>query len=435
MFRKKIIIGLLAAFVVCGLVGCNKLNVNNDEEKNLNNRLTSKNLTAEVENKEISSIQLDDEFIEETASFSIELFKNSVIGDLSEGKNVLLSPESVKIALSMTANGAGGDTLAQMENVIAGGMDISEYNKYMHTYMNNIGQSKNIKFNLANSIWVKDNEDIIKVKDEFLNVCGNYYDADVFAADFDESTVKDINTWVNQETNNMIPIFLEEIPKEAVMYLINAIAFEGEWLTPYEEYQIDENGIFTSFSGEEQKVNMLCSTEEYYIEDEVSIGFLKYYEDRKFAFMAILPKEEGDISGYVAGMTGDDFLDLFENREFEDVIVRMPEFTYEYDTELSEPLKDMGMAGAFEDTADFSNMAATETGKLYINRVLHKTYIQVDRAGTKAAAATAVEMVCESCVEPSETPKEVILDRPFVYAIVDTGTGLPVFMGVVNSVE
>ncbi len=395
----------------------------------------ARNLTSGISRQTVNGKEPDEDFIYATADFSINLFKASAMADLKEGKNVLISPESLVSALSMTANGAKGDNLRQMEQVIANGMDIAEYNRYMYTYNSRLAESKDIKFNIANSIWIKDKQDEIQVKDGFLQICSSYYNSEAYKASFDDSTVSDINLWVDEKTNHMIPTILTEIPEGVVMYLINALAFEGAWEVPYEDEQVNENGKFTNYQGLLQDVNMLESTESYYVCDEAAEGFIKNYLGGEFAFMAILPKDENGLSEYISNMSGETFVNLYNNKSNEDVIVNLPEFSYEYGTELSEALKSMGMEDAFSEIADFSGMASTGTGTLYINRVLHKTFIQVDREGTKAAAVTAVEMCCESVAIEEKPPKQVILDRPFIYAIIDTQTGLPVFMGAVNSIE
>ena len=420
-----------AITLMLSMCGCN----GGDNKGNINEtKINATKLTSDTKTENVTGAPMDEDFINATANFSVDIFKTSVMEEVSCGKNVLISPESIICALSMTANGANTDTLKEMEGVIAGGISIDKYNEYMLTYSNNLTDSKDVSFNMANSIWVKDDDEEIKVNDEFINICSDYYDADMFMAAFDDSTVRDINTWVNDNTDEMIPTLLNEIPEGVVMYLINAIAFEGEWATPYEEYQVNENGTFTNYAGEEEKVNMLNSTESIYLEDESATGFIKYYEGNEYAFMAILPKNEDGLDEYINNMTGESLMDLYNNKEYTSVTVSMPEFTYQYETELSPYLKAMGMNLAFCENADFSNMAETSTGELYINRVLHKTFIQVDRNGTEAAAVTAVEMKSESCAEVEES-KEVILDRPFIYGVIDTETGLPIFMGVVNTID
>lgn len=394
----------------------------------------SSDLMKDLNAQTVENRELDDTFRSVAANFSIELFRQSASKETTDS-NVLISPESVLSALAMTANGADGTTLTEMEDVLCGGMDIQDFNSYMYTYNNKLTATKDITFHLANSIWIKDNPAELQVKEEFLQTDRDYYNADAFLADFDETTVTDINHWVDTNTNGMIDQLLNEIPEGVVMYLINALAFEGAWETPYEERQINEEGIFTNHLGTEETVAMLQSTEDQYISGDNVSGFVKNYEGGDYAFLALLPEEGITVEEYMTSMDGNSFLDLYDNRTYQDVLVQIPEFTYEYNTELSEPLTAMGMKNAFEDNADFSKMADTNTGCLYINRVLHKTYIQVDRAGTKAAAVTAVEMTNETAMIDPVEPPTVYLDRPFVYAIIDTETGLPIFIGAVNSIE
>lgn len=395
----------------------------------------SADLMKDLNARTVENRALDDTFRFAAADFSLKLFQQSITKEGASGNNVLISPESVLSALAMTANGADNVTLAEMEDVLCGGMDISSFNSYMYTYNNKLTATEDVTFHLANSIWIKDNPMEIQVQEDFLQTDKDYYNADAFLADFDEATIKDINNWVDANTNGMIDQLLNEIPEGAVMYLINALAFEGAWETPYEERQINENGIFTNQFGVEETVAMLGSTESQYIAGEHVTGFVKNYEGGDYAFLALLPEEGMTVDEYISSLDGNSFLSLYDNRTNQDVLVQIPEFTYEYDTELSEPLTAMGMGNAFEETADFSKMADTNTGCLFINRVLHKTYIQVDRAGTKAAAVTAVEMTNETAmIDPVEPPR-VYLNRPFVYAIIDTETGLPIFIGTVNTIE
>lgn len=392
----------------------------------------AENLTKDMNTEPVTNRELDDTFRLAAADFSFALFQQSSAEDVIAGKNILISPESVLSALAMTANGANGQTLSEMEEVLCGGMEIQSFNEYMYTYHNRLTATKDVTFHLANSIWIKD-EPELQVKEDFLQTDRNYYNADIFQANFDTDTVADINQWVDANTNGMIPQLLTEIPEGAELYLINALAFEGEWENSYEEKQVNEAGIFTDYLGNEETVTMLRSTETQYIAGEHVTGFVKNYKGGDYAFLALLPEEGIRVEDYIASLNGEDFLALYDNRMYQDVLVQIPEFTYDYDTELKESLSAMGMEEAFEPGADFSNMAETS---LYISRVLHKTHIQVDRAGTKAAAVTAVEMQKASDAEMDVTePPRVYLNRPFVYAIVDTETGLPVFLGAVNTIE
>lgn len=432
--RKIIAITLAAgmALAACGCGGKKSDDVQTTQPAQRQEHAGS--LTDTIAAESVTGRTIDDRFVNAVADYSVDLFKKSTAGDMQSGKNVLISPESVLNALAMTANGADGETLAEMERVMSGdaGIPIDELNAYMLTYNEDLENQEGVTFHNANSIWIRDDADKIRVNDEFLQTDKNYYDAEVFLRSFDDSTVGEINDWVNDKTNGMIQKLVNTISQEEMLYLINAIAFEGEWETPYEDAQIYEDGIFTDARGQQERVTMLSSTENIYVGDGQASGFIKNYKGGKYAFMALLPNPNISLADYAAGMTGEKFIDMYQNRSYEDVVVELPEFSYEYEKKLGNTLSDMGMARAFAEDADFSKMAETAKGKLFINEVIHKTFIQVDRHGTKAAAVTSIAM--ETC-GISEPPKTVILDRPFVYAIVDTATGLPIFIGAVNTVS
>ncbi len=423
---KKIISVVMALSIGLSLPGCKK-HPNDELPK-------ASNLGQNIEELDIESKELDDRFIYATADFSVNLFKESAIEEINAGNNVLIAPQSIIMAMSMTTNGAAGNTKTELQNTMYGGMEVLEYNKYMKDYSGRLTADEYVDFYLANSVWIKDDPDL-KIKEDFLQICKSYYDAGVYSEPFDCETTNKMNSWVKNNTNNMIDGIVEEIQQDAVIYLVNATAFEGEWLVEYKDNQVIEDYVFTNSAGIEENVVMLRSLEEYYLSDDMAKGFIKYYKGGNYAFLAMLPDEGVSLDEYVSSLTGEKLVETYNNRELVDVGVGIPEFTYEYEKELSKDFIALGVADAFdESSADFSNMATTTNGRLVINRVLHKTYIELDRKGTKASAATAVEMTKESCSEPDRY-ETVILDRPFYYAIIDCKTGLPVFMGVVNSVN
>lgn len=374
----------------------------------------------------------DDSFNAAYRNYSAELFKTTCAEDIKAGNNVMISPESVMLAIGMTANGAKGETLSQMETVL-GGQGIDAVNKAMQYRMTKFMNSDTVNFNVANSVWVRDDSERINMKQEFCDKVKSVYNADSFLAPFDNTTLNDINSWINKNTNNMIPSVLDSIKESDVAYLINAMAFEGEWAEKYEDAQVREDDKFTNSKGEEEKVKMLYSEEDGYFEDENTTGFLKYYSGHDYAFMAMLPSEGTDIADYVANMDGEKLSNLWQSAGGS-VDACIPEFSYDYGRELSDDLKAMGMTAPFDENADFSDMAETGSGSLFIDKVIHKTHIELDRFGTKAAASTVVVMKDEACLEAKDK-KQVYLNRPFVYAIIDTESGTPVFMGAVNTVN
>ena len=359
--------------------------------------------------------------------FAIRLFKES----MADGENTLISPLSVLVALSMTANGADNETLSQMEAVL--GMPIDQLNTWISTYMANLPEEEKYKLSLANSIWFTDDERFT-VNQDFLQTNADYYGADIYRAPFDDDTCKDINKWVKDNTDGMIKNILDEIPAEAVMYLINALAFDAEWQDIYFESQVRE-GEFTTENGEKRNVDMMYSEENKYLEDKHATGFIKYYKDRKYAFAALLPKEGTTVSEYIASLDGEHLNNLLTNAKSAFVNTSIPKFETEYDVEMSAVLSGMGMPDAFSGaTADFSKLGHSTAGNIFINRVLHKTFISVDERGTKAGAATVVEMTDESAMI-IEDLKQVFLDRPFVYMLIDCETNMPFFIGTMMDVE
>ena len=288
---------------------------------------------------------------------------------------------------------------------------------------------------LANSIWFKDDPNFA-VEQSFLQTNADYYGAGAYKAAFDEGTRNDINNWVKEHTDGMIPEIIDDIPDEAIMYLVNALAFDAKWADEYEEHQIRE-GRFTMEDGTRQDVDMMHSEEYTYLEDDLATGFIKYYKDRKYAFVAMLPNEGVSVSQYVDSLTGEHLRELLNNPQDLTVFASIPKFETEYDIEMSEVLQEMGMTEAFDwRVADFSRLGTYNVDgmNICINRVLHKTFISVTEQGTRAGAATAVEMVAEGAMEIVEF-KEVALDRPFVYMLIDCETNLPFFIGTMMNVN
>ena len=171
------------------------------------------------------------------------------------------------------------------------------------------------------------------------------------------------------------------------------------------------------------------------MEYEKATGFVKYYKDRKYAFAALLPNEDVSISEYVLGMSGSSLKELLDNPKEVLVHASIPKFDVEDDILLNDTLKVMGMVDAFDaEKADLSGIGTHTDGNLFVNRVIHKTHMQVDEKGTKAGAATVVEVMCESAMESLEV-RMVRLDRPFIYMIIDCETNQPIFMGTMQQVK
>ena len=389
---------------------------------------TAKNLGAEIVAAQVTGADPDDTFVTAQTAFSLNLLQYEL--NTKRGKNVLISPYSVMQALAMTANGAAGDTRTEMEQAL-GGIPVESLNPYLYTQRIAQPHDEKCRLNTANSVWIRDDGERIQVDPAFLQTNADYYDAQAYRAPFDESTVREINAWGSQHTDGMIPQILDSIPPEAVMYLINAVVFDAKWARKYDADDLVDRK-FTTFSGTEADVQMMFSDEGTYLSDENADGFLRSYEGGRYAFAALLPHKGLTAEDYAAALTPAHLLDVLQNRETCKVRAGIPQFSFDFSDELSSAMQSMGMELAFTGAADFSGMGRTDTGSLFISRILHKTHIDVDTEGTKAAAITAVEMNDENCVEEPEEVRYVILDRPFVFMILDTQTNLPVFTGVLN---
>lgn len=367
------------------------------------------------------------------ADFSLNLLReNRQAAD--EARNVLVSPLSVAGALGMAANGAQGNTLAQMEQVL--GMPVAQLNASMAGMLeqddaDGNGSGEESPLSVANSIWMRDG---LEVKQEFLQANADSYRAGAFLAPFDGSTVRDINAWTSEHTRGMIPSIIDEIPDDAVMYLVNAIAFEGTWTDPYEASDVKEK-TFTKEDGAKQDVSLMYSTENTFLEGAGATGFVKRYEEGTYAFAALLPNEGTTVDGLLANLDGAALQDILGSGRRAEVDAALPKFKLDYSAQLAETLQALGMADAFDlARADFSGIADTTEQNLYIDQVAHKTFIDVDEKGTKAAAATAVGAMTTTALPEQLEQKVVHLDRPFVYAIVDTSTNTPVFIGTFEQV-
>lgn len=379
----------------------------------------SKNLMENVMASAVSPLAADETFAKASLGFSAELLKHTY----QSGKTLVISPYSILTALAMTANGAGGETLAQFESAF--GMPVAELNRYLYTLEKNAGE----ELVSANSLWFSDMADFV-VKQDFLQRNADYYGAETYQSAFDAQAVERINAWVKEHTKERIERIVEDLNPLARMVLINALTFDAKWAEPYEE-NFTRDGTFHAADGSTQKATMLYSEENTYLDDGKATGFVKPYSGGRYSFFALLPKEGVSMDDYVSTLSGEGLYQTIVNASDEPVHAAMPALKVETDLHLKEALEAMGLTDAFSMTrADFSGISDTP---LYVDEVLHKTYFSLDNEGTQAAAVTAVIVVCTSAVMPE--PKEVIIDRPYVMGILDNESKEILFFGVINRLE
>ena len=365
-------------------------------------------------------------YSEDVYDYSARLFKTCVEAG-KDGENVLVSPFSTLLALSMTANGAQGKTLSEMEEAL--GNNVGRLNEFSYLYLKSLEKDDALK--LANSVWLKV-DPAFSVKKNFLQMNADYYNAQMYSEKFDLQTAKKINSWVNEKTDSMIPAIMDESKApDGIMYLINALSFDAEWKTPYEEFQVSDDE-FTLNNGEKKTVSFLNGIEHVYIKDDQAVGFLKYYKGSRYAFAAILPNEGISVYDYLDSLNGAHLKEMIDNAERKDaVLTSIPKFRVEYSEDLaSKILPQMGIKQAFDvNDADFGKLGTYEGENIYIDTVIHKTHLVLDENGTKAGAATSVALSYGSFL--ADTPS-VYLNRPFIYMIIDCDANIPLFIGVMN---
>ncbi|HPZ89735.1 MAG TPA: serpin family protein [Bacillota bacterium] len=390
-------------------------------------RVRAADLMLDITAQKVEGRSADARFIGNVAEFSLRLFRKSA----DPGQSSLVSPLSVLLALAMTANGANAATLSEMEAVLGGDIPLDELNEYLYAYEISLPSEQKAKMSIANSIWFRDDEDRLQVERDFLQTNADYYGAAAYKAPFDQRTLKDINNWVKANTDGLIDKILDEIRDDAVMYLLNAMVFDAEWKEIYSKNSIYQ-GEFTAADGSRQAAEFMFSEETWYLDDGKATGFIKPYAGDKYSFVALLPNEGIEVRDYLAGLSGENFLRIINEAREIAVNANMPKFSCAYTVELNDCLKEMGMPAAFSAAqADFSRLGRSSRGNIFIGEVLHKTYIAVDERGTKAGAVTKVEMRDEAYIET----RTVTLNRPFVYAIIDNSSKLPLFLGTVLEIE
>ena len=397
-----------------------------EEPKITEKEYSAANLMEGITAESTEGQEFDEAFIDSQMKLAVDLFKGAAQDQQSERKDLLISPLSVSQAIAMATNGANGNTKAEMEKLLGDTLDIDALNKYYKYYVTMLTNSANAKLHLANSLWIRDDESKIQVPKDYLQTTADYYNADAFSAPFDDSTVADVNNWVNYHTHEMIPSLLDTMDPNWIMILINALAFEADWGDPYKDYQVHDE-TFHGYDGDITAEMMYCTLYAY-LEDEHAKGFIKNYEDGEYSFVAILPDEDLTVNEYIDQMTGDSLQRFLKSRQNKKTYTSLPKFQYEYSLTMNDMLRALGMKEAFDPSkADFTGL--NSLGNTSIDTVLHKTFIQVDNRGTRAAAVTAI--IAAGAALEQEKPKEVYLDRPFIYMILDNRTQLPIFIGYV----
>lgn len=416
----------LAVLVSLSIIACS--NVSHSSVAN-NNQPSRDNDAMENQNKKTSSDNIDVRLVSANTRFGFKLF--SGVAKQDTGKNVFISPASVGLALAMTYNGAVGETKQGMERALeVQGMNHDELNRaYAELKATLENPDPKVELTIANSLWAKKG---ITFNPDFIQRNKQFYGAEVTALDFgDPNAPATINSWVAHNTKGKIDKIVDQIDVQSILFLINAIYFKGKWAVEFDQAKTKEDP-FTTGAGEQKLHPMMHQSGNY-----------SYYEGKDFQAVS-LPYGAGRVSMYIFLPAKGTSLDSFQKsltaanwdgwmKQFAETKgeVVLPRFKVEYEIALNEVLKALGMGIAFDpDRADFSGIVQSSE-RVFISRVKHKTFAEINEEGTEAAAVTSVEMRATSAMRPQKTFR-MIVDHPFFCAIRDNKTGTLLFMGLIT---
>lgn len=352
-------------------------------------------------------------------AFGLKLFKQLH----KDGRNTFISPTSIAIAMQMARQGAGGDTRTEMDTAMElGSLDVPKANKDL---IAELAKRDGIKLSIANSLWADPNR--VTMNEEYVKEVADNFDSLARTADFsDPKTVDLINDWISGKTNKLITKMLDEIPDEAIAYLINAIYFKGDWTAKFESKNT-KDADFHHADGTTETVKMMSRKAEIVYGDDDAAQFAKlpYGKDKQAAMWVVLPKAGASLDKLVKELDATKLKTWRDNAYETEGTLKLPRFKLRYKETLNDSLQALGIKKAFSG-ADFTRMGHSPLGPIEINRVLHEAVVIVNEEGTEAAAATVVEMKAERA---APEPFSMICDRPFLFVITDEPTGAILFIG------
>jgi len=358
-------------------------------------------------------------------SFGLEIFKQ-VATTAETGENVFVSPLSISLALSMLYNGAASTTKDELTQGLGYvGLSDEQVNIANRDLIKALMKADpKVVMEIANSIWYKND---FEVKQSFLATNKDYLNADVRSASFDQSTIGLINSWVSDKTHKKIESIIDEIPDNVVMYLINAIYFKGIWQYKFDKAKTQKLD-FTLSSGNKKQVDFMIQEGSFeYFQNNLLEAVNLPYGDGNFSMMVLLPNEGKTYKDILAAMNGQNWATWNNSLGKANKKIYLPKFKFAYKKLLNNDLSALGMPIMFTDNADLSGI--NSEADLYVSKVLHKTYVDVNEEGTEAAAVTAVEIGVTSVGSDALTFKA---DIPFIFVIKEKESNALLFMGILN---
>lgn len=329
-------------------------------------------------------------------------------------ENLILSPYSAGVALSMLAEGAEGQTRAELDDALNACIFKAE----------DLGSNDILKVASANSLWAGDN---FSIRNHYVNVLQKDYDAFVTTQNFsDPAAVKAINNWCSENTEGKITEIIDRLGSNDVMVLLNALYFKAPWKDAFDP-ELTHKGVFHGPSAD-QEVSMMYRRDKFNYAEYQGCQMIQLpYNGGSYSMYVVLPAENMDINSVLPYISESMYQSAMSMLSTKEVIFRMPKFKLETEILLNETLEKLGVETAFNGAADFRGIAAT--GNLVLSQVKQKCYIDVTEEGTEAAAVTSVQVRMTSVNR--DPVARMTVDRPFLFFIQNSETGNILFLGKV----
>lgn len=340
-----------------------------------------------------------------------------------EKENFCISPYSISQALSMTLNGAAGNTASEMISALGfedyTQSEINAYQQKMNQALQSLDPQTNIA--IANSIWIRDD---YSVRKEFVDTNTYYYEAEVQNLPFNAAALKAINDWCDVKTKGRIDKILDNIASDDIMFLLNALYFKGSWVQKFDKAKTAESPFYLA-GGNQTEVNMMYQKAEFpYYEDDVVQVVELPFGNEAFSMVLVLPRQGVDLDELIATLNAANWDNWLQQLNKTEIHLKLPRFKLEYEKELIPTMSALGMQSAFDSQrADFSLINAAQN--LYIGLLKQKTFVKVDEEGAEAAAVTVVGMKLTAAMPEIQ----MTLDRPFLFMIKEKSTSCVLFMG------
>ena len=427
----KRMIGAVMLTLMLVLLGCTSV-IHSDAANNNSFSPDKANANTNTDESTMKDSQataggpLDPRLAAANVKFGFKLY-SQLLRESAE-KNIFVSPSSIAMCLTMAYNGADGATRAAMARALeTEGLSPEELNRAYAGFRAALeNPDAKVKLQIANSLWARQG---VQFKPDFIQHTRDYFGAQVTALNFnDPASAATINRWVSEKTSGKIDKIVDQIDSSSVLFLINAIYFKGAWAKAFDKAKTRDND-FTLVRGT-RRVPMMSQSGNYqYLETPDFQALSLPYGGGRVSFYVFLPSSSSSLAAFEKSLNESNWQGWMDQFRATDGDISLPRFRVTYEAGLNDALKAMGMGVAFDEgRADFSGIMETNGQRVFISRVKHKTFAEVNEGGTEAAAVTSTEMQT-TAMRQEPRRFRMVVDRPFFCAIRDNTSGAVLFMG------